>query len=157
MKSSAVLKPAGAHRRLDEPFWKLEGCERQSSDLGCRIVLRRHGDFPSPDAANHTVLHAASQHDQSGNRVGTIGCAAPAVDQGVTAGFGPPAHRIYVRDGSNCDIAECPHHGSFTPESRHSSALQYLTYWADCVAKVAQFLTHVVQQKRYTGCKSVMP
>jgi len=56
MKSSAVLKPAGAHRRLDEPFWKLEGCERQSSDLGCRIVLRRHGDFPSPDAANHRLF-----------------------------------------------------------------------------------------------------
>jgi hypothetical protein len=30
--------------RLDEPFWKLEGCERQLSDLGWRIVLRRHGD-----------------------------------------------------------------------------------------------------------------
>ena len=38
-----VEQPAGAHGRLDEPLWKFEGCERQLSDLGRRIVLRRHG------------------------------------------------------------------------------------------------------------------
>jgi hypothetical protein len=42
-----VEQPARAHRRLDEPFWKLEGCERQLSDLVWRIVLCRHGDSPT--------------------------------------------------------------------------------------------------------------
>src|ERR1700682_692396 len=70
-----VEQPARAHRRLDEPFWKLEGCERQLSDLVWRIVLCRHGDSPTCDTANRTALHAASQHDQAGDRVDTIGCA----------------------------------------------------------------------------------
>ena len=41
-----VEQPAGAYGRLDEPFWKFEGCERQLSALGWRIVLRRHARSP---------------------------------------------------------------------------------------------------------------
>jgi hypothetical protein len=41
-----VEQPAGAHRRLDKPFWKLERCERQLSNLGWRIVFCRHGESP---------------------------------------------------------------------------------------------------------------
>jgi hypothetical protein len=39
------------------------------------------------------------QHDQAGNRLGTIGCAAPAVDWGVTAGFGAPAPSVLCPNG----------------------------------------------------------
>ena len=45
----------------------------------------------------------------------------------------PPRH---ISTLPNCDIAECPRHGSYTPESRHPIALQYLTRWADFVAEV---------------------
>src|SRR5262249_62397511 len=51
-----VEQPAGAHRWLDKPFWKLEGCERQLRDLGSRI-LPRPGDSPPVTAANPTGLH----------------------------------------------------------------------------------------------------
>jgi hypothetical protein len=32
--------------------------------------------------------------------------------------------------GPNCDVARVRHHGGFTPESRHSLTLQYLSRWA---------------------------
>jgi hypothetical protein len=35
------------------------------------------------------------------------------------------------RYGSNCNIAGCLPHGSFTPESGNSLALQYLEHWAN--------------------------
>jgi hypothetical protein len=47
--------------------------------------------------------------------------------------FSKPFHPIEdakCPSWSNCDIVECPHHGSFTTESRHSIAPQYLTHWS---------------------------
>ena len=35
--------------------------------------------------------------------------------------------------GQTCDIAECPHNGSFTPESQHSIVPQYLMHRANRV------------------------
>ena len=34
------------------------------------------------------------------------------------------------RNGSNCDVAGCLRHGSLTPESENSLALQYLSQGA---------------------------
>jgi hypothetical protein len=49
--------------KIDKPFWKLERCERQLSNLGWRIVFLSPWRIPSPDASKHTALHAARKHD----------------------------------------------------------------------------------------------